>query len=119
VTRSENANEYGHTQTNVSFSGVTTSPIGGPQVENGPLVTNSQSNTPVGWTVGGGLEWMFAPQWSLKGEYLYYDLGSVTLNTVHNFTNLTGDTVNHAANIQSVAHYAGSIARVGVNYKFY
>jgi outer membrane immunogenic protein len=26
-----------------------------------------------GYTVGGGLEYMFAPSWSLKGEYMYYN----------------------------------------------
>ena len=33
------------------------------------------SNTRTGWTAGGGLEWMFFPNWSFKVEYLYYDLG--------------------------------------------
>ena len=107
---------YGHTETSVSYSGQTTSL--GALVENGPLVSNSQSKTPVGWTVGGGVEWMFAPRWSLKAEYLYYDL-SVTLDTVYSVTNVAGNVFNHSANIQSVAHYAGNIARVGVNYKFY
>jgi hypothetical protein len=35
----------------------------------------------VGWTVGGGIEDMFAPQWSVKVEYRYAELGShFTLN---------------------------------------
>jgi outer membrane immunogenic protein len=29
-----------------------------------------------GWVVGGGLEYMFAPSWSAKIEYDYYDFGS-------------------------------------------
>jgi len=29
-----------------------------------------------GWTVGGGLEYMFAPNWSAKAEYQYYNFGS-------------------------------------------
>jgi len=29
-----------------------------------------------GWTVGGGLEYMFAPSWSAKIEYQYYNFGS-------------------------------------------
>ena len=29
-------------------------------------------------TAGGGVEWMFMPNWSLKFEYLYYDLGQAT-----------------------------------------
>ncbi|WP_292534282.1 outer membrane beta-barrel protein, partial [Methylocystis sp.] len=32
----------------------------------------------VGWTAGGGLEWLFWPQWSAKVEYLYYDLGAAS-----------------------------------------
>ena len=28
-----------------------------------------------GWTVGGGLEWMVAPNWSVFGEYNYMDFG--------------------------------------------
>ncbi|WP_424362156.1 outer membrane protein [Methylocystis parvus] len=32
--------------------------------------------TRVGWTAGGGLEWLFAPSWSVKGEYLFTDLSS-------------------------------------------
>jgi outer membrane immunogenic protein len=30
-----------------------------------------------GWTVGGGVEWMFAQNWTLKAEYLYINLGKV------------------------------------------
>jgi outer membrane immunogenic protein len=29
-----------------------------------------------GWTAGGGLEWAFAPYWSVKTEYLFTDLGN-------------------------------------------
>jgi outer membrane immunogenic protein len=28
-----------------------------------------------GWTVGGGAEYMFAPSWSVKAEYQYYNFG--------------------------------------------
>jgi outer membrane immunogenic protein len=46
----------------------------------GPLavVTASQSNFHSGWTVGGGLEYLFAPNWSGKIEYMYADLGTTT-----------------------------------------
>ncbi|MFM1816080.1 MAG: hypothetical protein RLZ98_2775 [Pseudomonadota bacterium] len=37
--------------------------------------TETQTNT--GWTIGGGLEVALAPNWTLKGEYLYVDLGDV------------------------------------------
>jgi outer membrane immunogenic protein len=35
----------------------------------------SSSETKVGWTVGGGAEIALNQHWSLKFEYLYYDLG--------------------------------------------
>src|SRR6266480_1736810 len=34
-----------------------------------------------GYTVGAGLEYMFAPSWSAKAEYQYYDFGSTTFTT--------------------------------------
>jgi outer membrane immunogenic protein len=40
----------------------------------------SFTSTRTGWTAGGGLEWMFSPNWSLKAEYLYYDLGRATFD---------------------------------------
>lgn len=65
----------------------------------------------VGWTIGGGVEWKFAPQLSVKAEYLYADLGYVN------------STINYAygANTSSLtAHIREtySIARVGLNYTF-
>jgi len=34
-----------------------------------------------GYTVGAGLEYMFAPNWSVKGEYQYYNFGNTTFLT--------------------------------------
>jgi outer membrane immunogenic protein len=31
-----------------------------------------------GWTAGGGVQWMTAPGWSVKAEYLHADLGRLT-----------------------------------------
>jgi len=42
--------------------------------------TFSDSKTHTGFTIGGGLEYMFAPNWSAKGEYMYTSLGSETYN---------------------------------------
>ena len=36
----------------------------------------SESHFHSGWTVGAGVEAFFAPNWSVKGEYLYRSLGS-------------------------------------------
>jgi outer membrane immunogenic protein len=36
----------------------------------------SESKVHSGYTVGGGLEYMFAPSWSAKAEYMYADYGT-------------------------------------------
>jgi len=36
-----------------------------------------RSQTLAGYAVGGGAEWAVTPAWSVKAEYLYYDLGSL------------------------------------------
>jgi outer membrane immunogenic protein len=77
----------------------------------------SVSTVRAGWTLGGGFEWMFAPRWSAKVEYLYYDLGRVT-NQLPNFQQFGGfgttlETVNAS---QSTTHFTGNIARAGINY---
>ena len=79
------------------------------------------SDTRVGWTVGGGLEWMFWPNWSAKVEYLYYDLGNVTysaglLPTVGN--TFLANTLVAAVVSQSQTRFNGNIVRAGVNYHF-
>ena len=43
-------------------------------------LTSSDSQTHTGYTIGGGLEYMFTPNWSAKGEYMYTSLGSETYN---------------------------------------
>ena len=38
------------------------------------LISTSGSETATTWTVGGGVEWAFAPNWSVKGEYMFIGL---------------------------------------------
>jgi outer membrane immunogenic protein len=35
--------------------------------------TSTASATALGWTIGGGLEWMLTQNWLLRGEYRYAD----------------------------------------------
>ena len=44
-----------------------------------PATVNKQGID--GWTVGGGIEYKFAPTWSVKGEYRYFDFGDQTVWT--------------------------------------
>jgi outer membrane immunogenic protein len=88
---------------------------------NGVIAGNgSYANTQVGWTAGGGLEWMFLPNWSAKVEYLYYDLGRVTGSVVNTWSGIGAIAVS--SNIQSITNYSaratGNIVRAGVNYHF-
>ena len=43
-----------------------------------PVGFSTNGNHRDGYTVGGGLEYMFAPSWSAKVEYQYYNFGSTT-----------------------------------------
>ena len=80
----------------------------------------SFSDTRAGYTVGAGGEWLFAPKWSLKAEYLYYDLGSANYGTgTFGFdegpTNFPGFGVA-AVGTTTHVHFNGNIVRAGINY---
>ncbi len=85
--------------------------------------SGSFSNTRVGWTAGGGGEWMFLPNWSLKVEYLYYDLGSASFG-LSPLVNIGGPGsvvpggVFSTAFPHSSTRFNGNIVRAGVNYHF-
>ena len=61
-----------------------------------------------GWTIGGGIEYALSPTWSVKGEYQYFDFGSVSLDPFA-ATYLAGCT--HIDNELTV-----NVVKVGVNY---
>jgi outer membrane immunogenic protein len=43
------------------------------------LGRNTLNRFQAGWTAGGGIEWAFLPNWSLKVEYLFVDLDKLTV----------------------------------------
>lgn len=72
-----------------------------------------------GWAAGGGAEWSLTPCWSVKAEYIYYNLGSSHsyLNLVQNLA--TNPVTNVArASVKSSTEFTGNTVRVGVNYHF-
>jgi outer membrane immunogenic protein len=81
------------------------------------------SRTRFGWTAGAGVEWMFAPRWSLKGEYLYYDLGNFSYNTAASVFCTGPCTVPGGVLASSTGstsfHETGNVVRAGLNYKFW
>ncbi len=48
---------------------------------NGAFLPGVTDRDATGYTVGGGLEYMFAPAWSAKIEYQYYNFGTTTAVT--------------------------------------
>src|SRR5262249_15779308 len=47
-------------------------------VTDASITLPNNNNTNSGWLVGGGIEWAFAPNWSVKIEYDYLGLSSRT-----------------------------------------
>lgn len=77
------------------------------------------SETRIGWTVGGGLEWMMTPNWSVKAEYLYYDLGKP--NTQFGITSYSTNPAGYYDNVlstTSATRFNGHVIRTGLNYHF-
>ncbi len=64
-------------------------------------VAISASDNKLGLAIGGGLEYAFLANWTVKGEYLYVDLGKIS-------------TAAAAADISFSSH----IVRAGLNFKF-
>jgi outer membrane immunogenic protein len=109
---------YGGGQANSSFVAVESL---GPAVFPPVFGASSFSNSRAGWTAGGGVEWLFAPNWSLKAEYLYYDLGKVTSNrilTQFNLIAIGGPAPWGAAGVNTSTRLNGNVIRAGLNYHF-
>jgi outer membrane immunogenic protein len=71
-----------------------------------PAAFTTNGNRKDGYTVGGGLEYMFAPNWSAKAEYQYYNFGNTTVTT--------GPADIVGARFRNDEH----TVKLGVNYRF-
>jgi len=87
--------------------------IGVPDGAGTAMVGASADGVRVGWSVGGGMEYALANNWSAKLEYLYYDLGSRTLTL--DYGSVPGDAGNK---INYRFRDTGNLVRVGLNYRF-
>ena len=81
----------------------------------GAFWSGHPSSTRVGWTIGGGVEYAITNNVTIKGEYLYADLGSSSFNTVGN---AAAATFFPGVFASGKVAYNASIFRGGVNYKF-
>jgi outer membrane immunogenic protein len=71
-----------------------------------PVAFTTNGSHRDGYTVGAGLEYMFAPNWSAKAEYQYYNFGNTT------FTGGPAEVVG--ARFRDDEH----TVKAGINYRF-
>jgi len=69
----------------------------------------STSGMMTGWAAGAGVEWAFLNSWTLKLEYLHFDLGVLS--------HLMIDPINPSV-FNAHADFKGDVVRVGINYLF-
>jgi len=66
------------------------------------------SRTRTGWTLGGGLEYAFAPKWSARLEYNYMDFGRANVRSTNTVEDWWWD-----ANIKQKIH----VVKAGINFR--
>ena len=77
--------------------------------------TSSTSRNSLGYALGGGIEYAFWNNWSVKAEYLYYNLGRHSTIIGGSFTNFAPATGGFStASVRDDGH----IIRAGLNYRF-
>jgi outer membrane immunogenic protein len=76
--------------------------------------TGRFTQTRTGYVLGAGYEWMIAPEWSVRGEYLFYDFSG------NNFSPLPipGCDVGPCGVTMKIGHNEINEFRVAVNYMF-
>jgi outer membrane immunogenic protein len=84
--------------------------------DGGGAMFAKSSDTKVGFVVGGGGEWVLTGNWTLKGEYLYVDFGSVAAAGLA--TNPAFPVAGAANQINISDDLSAHIARAGFNYRF-
>jgi outer membrane immunogenic protein len=81
----------------------------------GAIFSGTPSSSRVGWVIGGGAEYAVTNNITIKGEYLYADLGSTNFNTTQN---IAATTFFPGVSATGKIAWNASIFRAGVNYKF-
>jgi outer membrane immunogenic protein len=96
---------YGGVKASTSFND---SSFGG-----GALVfAGSSSATNTGWAAGAGFEYALTRNWTIGAEYLFVDLGSLTVTEAR----VSGPA--NASTFTSVSKFRDNIGRILVNYRF-
>ena len=69
--------------------------------------TSTSDKSRTGWTVGAGIEFGLAPNWSIAAQYNYIDFGDKNIN-------FTGTAGNFTDSVDQQVH----LATVRLNYRF-
>jgi outer membrane immunogenic protein len=88
---------------------------GGATLVSGETATFSNTTTLGGWVAGAGYEWMIAPNWTLRGEYLYYGF---TGNNNSNNANALVFPIAGVTVTGTTGKLNTQVVRVGLDYKF-
>lgn len=103
---------------NVLIYGTAGLAVGGVRMEG---FGGSDRSTRFGWTGGGGIEVAF-DRWSVRGEYLYYDLGKKSFGGGgHKTYRLTGTLpppIGGPVEVVGHTRFAGHVVRAALNYHF-
>lgn len=105
---------YGSVSSSTMISAAET-PMSGIMISNTAGAFSSSTRT--GWTAGFGVEAMVVPNWTIKAEWLHYDLGSATYSNGQLVGTLGGAIAFLDASTSTVK-FSGDIVRVGFNYIF-
>ena len=81
---------------------------------NNELINAGKTEFNWGWTGGGGIEYMFGCHWTMKAEYLRYQLDDQNFNGAARFSD--GDFAGRFR-FKGIGT-EGNIVRAGLNYKF-
>jgi outer membrane immunogenic protein len=73
------------------------------------IYSGTTSETRWGWTIGGGVEYAFAPNWSTKIEYNYLNFGKDQVS----FTFTPAQTFGAGGTLQQTMH----VVKFGLNYR--
>ena len=77
-----------------------------------PFFDGSSTDTLSGWTIGGGVEYALTDMLSIRGEYLYFDLGDKTIDLDPQMP------IVSAGELRMKYDATGHILRAGINVHF-
>ena len=112
----------GYTWSHFLFYATAGGAVGDFQISSEPSGFGHHPTAPLGWAAGAGVEYLFNDAISVKLEYLYVNLGTVSCPTAPAISSLSSNPgiLCSADQLQSSGSvsFTENLIRAGVNYKF-